>query len=354
VNNGHPEPYGVKYWEIGDEVYRYDVSPEKYGQDYIIFQDAMKQVDPSIIVAASARIEPDAYSTWNIPLLSVIGPTVDAMALHPFYPRRTYDPIVQPAVMAAATQADDDLARVRQLLATTTDRADEIGLILGEMGIDYIFCCEPEPTISIRWNMLLVGVYDADLMGMLVERSADYRLELGIQYWLHGASLSCDIYFDWETEERYKRPDYYALQLWTNHFGDVLVQNAVTCDTFDVPETYGNVGPLYDIPYLAAHTSIAGGKLYLLVINRHLTDDITTAIHINGNGFIPQYATVYTLNGPSVESTNEYGSHDSVVITASSISNASHDFTYVFPAHSVTVIELFMLSHRVYLPIIFK
>lgn len=160
-------------------------------------------------------------------------------------------------------------------------------------------------------------------------------------------------HYDWGTGERYKRPDYYALQLWTNHFGDVLVQNAVTCDTFDVPEAYDNVGPLYDIPYLAAHTSIAGGKLYLLVINRHLTDDIATAIRVNG--FIPQSnAAVYTLNGPSVESTNEYGSHDSVVITASSISNASHDFTYVFPAHSVTVIELFMLSHRVYLPIIFK
>lgn len=261
-----------------------------------------------------------------------------------------YDPTSMSAVMAAATQADDDLARLRQLLATTTDRADEIGLIVGEMGIDYGFsCCKP--TMPVSWNTLLAGVYDADLMGMLVERSADYRLELGIQYLLHGPSVTCDIHFDWETGERYKRPDYYALRMWTNHFGDVLVQNAVTCDTFDNPETYGNVRPLYDIPYLAAHTSIAGDKLYLLVINRHLTDDIITAIHING--FIPQYATVYTLNGPSVESTNEYGSHDSVVITTSSISDASHEFTYVFPAHSVTVIKLSMTAHRVYMPIVF-
>ena len=342
VSNGHPEPYGVKYWEIGNEVYWYDVSPEKYGQDYIVFQDAMKQVDSSIVVGASVRLEPYAYPIWNIPLLSVIGPYVDALVLHPYYPNRAYDPILQPAVMVAATQADDDLARFRQLLSTTTDRADEISLILGNMGIDYGYCCET--TIFIPWNMLLVGVYDADLMGMLVEKSADYRLELGIQNRLHGASFTCDIHFDWYTEERYKRPDYYALQMWTNHFGDVLVQNTVTCDTFDVPQTYGNVGPLYDIPYLAAHTSIAGDKLYLLVINRHLTDDIATAVHIKG--FIPQpHAAVYTLNGPGVESTNEYGSHDSVVITTSSISDASHDFTYVFPAHSVTVIELSMTAH---------
>jgi len=127
--------------------------------------------------------------------------------------------------------------------------------------------------------------------------------------------------------------------MWTRHFGDVLVRNDVTCDTFDVPLTYGNVGPLSGIPYLAAHTSIAGDKLYLLVINRHLADDIETAIHIDG--FVPQpRATVYTLNGPSADSTNETGDHQTVTIVTSDISDASGDFTYAFPAHSVTTIEL--------------
>jgi len=356
VDNGHPEPYGIKYWEIGSEVYFHPdpITPEKYGHDYLIFQDAMKQVDPSIIVGAGVSPTVWGDSSWNTPLLSVIGPYVDALVPRLFYPHEIYEPSLRPAVMAAATQADDDLARLRQLLATTTDRADEISLILGRMGINYVSCCEPPP-MPTSWNMLLVGVYDADLMGMLVERSADYRLELGIQSLLHGGWYACDIHFDWETGERYKRPDYYALQMWTNHFGDVLVQNAVTCDTFDVPETYGNVGPLYDTPYLAAHTSVAGETLYLLMINRHLTDDITTTIHING--FVPRSnAAVYTLNGPDVESTNEYGSHDTIVIASSEISDASRDFTYVFPAHSVTVIELSWIDrpYRVYLPIIFK
>jgi alpha-L-arabinofuranosidase len=64
-----------------------------------------------------------------------------------------------------------------------------------------------------------------------------------------------------------------------------------------------------------------------------------TAIHIDG--FIPQpEAAVYTLNGPDLESTNEHGNHDAVVIVRSGFSRASSDFTYVFPAHSVTAIEL--------------
>jgi len=353
VNNGHPEPYSVKYWEIGNIIYFYPdhISPEKYGQDYLVFQDAMKQVDPGIVVGACAMLEPYGHATWNVPLLSVIGPYVDALVLHCQYPNVVYDPSSGPAIMAGAMQADNDLAQLCQLLTTTTDRADDISLILDEVGINYDY--QYEDAQPIPWNMLLVGVYDADLTGMLVERSADYRLELGTRHWLHGAAPTCDIHFDWATGERFKRPDYYALQMWTHHFGDVLVQNTLTSDTFDVSEAYGDIGPLQDIPYLAAHTSIAGDRLYLLVINRHLTDDITTAIHIKG--FFPQAnAPVYTLNGPSVESTNEYGRHDTVVIASSGISDAAPDFTYVFPAHSVTVIELSTTGYRVYLPMIFR
>jgi hypothetical protein len=297
----------------------------------------MKQVDPSIVVGASAGLGPYAQTSWNAPLLSVIGPYVDALVLHAFYPNKIYHREFKLSAMAAATQASHDLAKVRELLVTETYRASEISLILSGTAMSFDFAYEGK--IPAPWNTLLVGLCDADLLGALVENSEAYGLELAIRHWLHGQAPPCDIYFDWDTGERYKRPGYYALQMWTSHFGDVLVRNRVASDSFDVPATYGNVGPLYDIPYLAAHSSIAGNKLYLLVINRHLTDDMPTAIHIDG--FIPQpEAAVYTLNGPELESTNEHGNHDTVVIVRSGFSQASNDFTYVFPAHSVTAIEL--------------
>ena len=45
--NGHPEPYAVKYFEIGNEQWTYPLS---YGTDYNDFYDAMKKVDSSIIL----------------------------------------------------------------------------------------------------------------------------------------------------------------------------------------------------------------------------------------------------------------------------------------------------------------
>jgi len=345
VYNGHPEPYGVKYWDIGNESYNTSrpVTPEEYGRVYVVFQNAMEQVDPSIVVGASGGLGPYAQTSWNAPLLSVIGPYVDALVLHAYYPHRIYQRDFQSSVMAAATQAGHDLAEVRRLLDAETYRSREISLIVSGMGISFDFAYEDK--IPAPWNTLLVGLYDADLFGVLVENSEAYGIELTIRHWLHGEAPPCDIYFDWDTGERYKRPGYYALQMWTNHFGDALVRNRVASDSFDVPATYGNVGPLDDVPYLAAHSSIAGDKLYLLVINRHLTDDMATAVHIDG--FIPRpEAAVYTLNGPELESTNEHGNHDTVVIVRSGFSQASNDFTYVFPAHCVTAIELQQVSEE--------
>ena len=48
--NGHPKPYGVKYWEIDNEVWR--LSPDDYVSAVKQFVPEMKKVDPSIIIVA--------------------------------------------------------------------------------------------------------------------------------------------------------------------------------------------------------------------------------------------------------------------------------------------------------------
>jgi alpha-L-arabinofuranosidase len=336
AENGHPAPYGIKYWEIGNEIYYEDIPVQQYAADFLVFYDEMKRVDPQIIVAASARLEPRQQDKWNIPLLSAIGSKVDALVLHMYYPLVDRGSDLDKVVMASATQADKHLQYTRELLARYTDRPQEIKLILGENGLLYSGNYEDAQT----WNTLLAGLYDVDMIGTFVQRNADYHLALGIQHFLQGASPTADILYDWETKERYRRPDYYALQMWTRHFGDTLLQTTVRCGTFDIPRTYGNVGPLADIPYLAVHASISGEtRLYLLVVNRNLTEDVRAKISINE--FAPQATgRVYTLNGPDIRATNEDGNHDTIKIKESTISALAREFAYTFPAHSVTVLEL--------------
>jgi alpha-N-arabinofuranosidase len=68
AKNGHPAPYHVKYWQIGNEV---DVSD--YGKSVRAFAEAMKQVDPSIKLMSS-------FPTRG--LLDAAGTTFDYLCPH--------------------------------------------------------------------------------------------------------------------------------------------------------------------------------------------------------------------------------------------------------------------------------
>ena len=52
--NGHPEPYRVKYWNIGNEMYGHwqlgHMSLDQYTIKHNLFADAMRKVDPSIYI----------------------------------------------------------------------------------------------------------------------------------------------------------------------------------------------------------------------------------------------------------------------------------------------------------------
>jgi alpha-N-arabinofuranosidase len=68
ARNGHPEPYGVKYWQIGNEV----DAPE-YNTSVRAFAEAMRKADPSIKLVSS-------FPTRN--LLEEAGTVFDYLAPH--------------------------------------------------------------------------------------------------------------------------------------------------------------------------------------------------------------------------------------------------------------------------------
>lgn len=99
--------YGVKYWEIGNEIYgnghygsnwEHDDHPAKTPAEYATnvkaFAEAMKAVDPSIkigVVLTTPGNWPDGLvaggdaGSWNQVVLSIAGPSVDFAILH-WYP----------------------------------------------------------------------------------------------------------------------------------------------------------------------------------------------------------------------------------------------------------------------------
>jgi alpha-N-arabinofuranosidase len=76
--NGHPEPYGVKYWEIDNETWRMGV--EEYVKAVREFAPALKQVDPGIQIAACGS--GGMNLEWNRGIIEGCGELVDLLSIH--------------------------------------------------------------------------------------------------------------------------------------------------------------------------------------------------------------------------------------------------------------------------------
>jgi hypothetical protein len=88
AENGHPEPYGVKYWEVGNESYGPDPTgsckPEEYAKAFPAYVRAMKARDPSIQVVMNGC----GRAEWDEPVLQIAGKHADAFQFHIYHTPR--------------------------------------------------------------------------------------------------------------------------------------------------------------------------------------------------------------------------------------------------------------------------
>lgn len=108
AKNGHPAPYNVKIWELGNEtdwvtrqdldITRAETDKEKKGKlpvaDYIKLCHEriveMRKIDPTIKIYAHAATAPFSstnpnWRAWHREVLRKIGGEIDGIALHPYY-----------------------------------------------------------------------------------------------------------------------------------------------------------------------------------------------------------------------------------------------------------------------------
>jgi alpha-N-arabinofuranosidase len=83
AGNGHPEPYGVRYWEIGNEVHGswqvHHTTPQGYADRYRRFADAILAVDPAVRLLACGNWPNDE---WNSTLLDRCSDRISCITHH--------------------------------------------------------------------------------------------------------------------------------------------------------------------------------------------------------------------------------------------------------------------------------
>lgn len=96
--NGHPDPYGVKYWFVGNEIFGpYEVghlSPKEYVKVFCQFANSMRSVDSSIkLIACGAHypvgmhgVDLNRMKKINQTVLEGVGDEADYLSIHQYVP----------------------------------------------------------------------------------------------------------------------------------------------------------------------------------------------------------------------------------------------------------------------------
>ena len=317
--NGHAAPFGVKFWEVGNEIWgnwvRGHSDAETYARNYNRYAQAMRAVDPSIKLIAVG----DNDMNWNRTVLREAGRNIDYLAIHHYYGRREAqgDPL---NLMARPLFFERFYSQVQELLREL-GFADRIKLAINEWGLD--LPSERQYSMeSALYGARLMNVFERS--GETVEMSAVSDLVNGwpggiIQAGRHSVFVS---------------PLYLVNQLYNQHRGDQLLATTVNGPAFDTSREGTNV------PYLDAVASrTADGKtIFVKAVNTNRTSSLVTTITIEGA--VPAArAEVKTVTAPSFSAANDFARPDAVSMQTRTIPSARR-FVVTLPKHSVSVIVL--------------
>jgi len=327
--------YGIKYWEVGNEIYgngeygahwetdlHSALDPSTYGANVALFASAMKAVDPTIKVGAVLAAPgnwPDGQSpNWNSNVLTQCGASIDFVIVH-WYPQNPGSESDSGLLSSTQTIAGM-VSAVRSLLATYGGaNAANIQILVTET--NSVSSNPGKQTISIV-NSLFVA---DDIMD-----------------WLEKGVTNVDI---WTLHNSSTAGNLSSSLFGTATFGDYgILSNATSgepaADT-PFPSYYGiqmlsKLGKAGDTMVAAASSNSllsvhavhqASGNLALLLINKDPANTISANVSVSG--FTPAgSATVYSYAASSS------------AIGSSSGGSLGASFTFAAPPYTLTTIVL--------------
>jgi len=326
---GHPEPYNVKYWGLGNEVDGYPwIMGHKDADDYVKVAKeaakALKAVDRHVqFIANGSAYYPDGtWAEWNRKVVEGLTGIAQYISIHRYW-RDGLD----------ESRAKDYYSYVGE---AAFDFEEKITSVKNQ--VDIMKALHPEKTpmkLSVdEWGAHGVNTMKVTLAGAMClnsfVRHADF-VKMGA-YTMATYLLNTDR----PTKKLYKSPWFYTYKMFSTNLLGESFDTYVSGDTFEV-------GPYKDIPYLdaTAATSEDGSILYITVINRHQNDAIKTDIrNVGRNGFKPGKVNVISIEG-EIDEVFTYDQRDSYGYKEGTATIAKDGkLIYSFPAHSITQIAI--------------
>lgn len=336
--NGHPEPYGVKYWGLGNEMYgRWQIgalSANDYVKKAVEFAKVMKWTDPSIQLVSCGL---NGWSDWDATVIEGLAPFVDFHSVHIYTGSDDYySNVFAPHQAERALRVSGTLIeRVRY----TKGIQRPIHVAYDEWNV-WFRARSYETALEERYTLA-----DALAVATYLNVFIRYCTTVKIANLAQMVNVIAPIFTS--PSGLFLQTIYHPLRLYAEHTQSIALDARVDCETYDLtPELevtpsehrVADLGP-FKLLDVAATRDAAGESVTLAVVNRDRDEAIPTTVQL-GDGVQVAAVAASEVNGPSPFASNSFDRPDEVAVQERDVAASGDRFDYTFPAHSTTLLRL--------------
>lgn len=319
AEHGSPEPFGVKTWELGNEIWgdwvRGHSDADTYARNYLRYRDAMLAVDPSLRFIAVG----DNDMAWNRTILGRAGAAIDYLAIHHYDGQRDVEREYA-NLMARPLAYERFYREVAHAIAELAPGRD-IRLIINEWNTSL-----PVP----RQHSMESALYGARLMNVF-ERSGDIVEMTAVSDLVNGWSGGI---IQASRHDLFVTPTYLVIRLYNETLGRDRLAARVSSPTFDSSAEGADI-PVLDV---VASRSADGRRLFVKAVNTSREHALKTTVTVRGST-VGAAGTMQTVTADSLEAANSFQTPQAVTVRGTSFRSGSQ-FTVALPPHSVSVLTL--------------
>jgi alpha-N-arabinofuranosidase len=321
--NGHPEPYNVKLWGLGNEVWGDWQIGHTDADGYVArikpFIAAMRAADPEIkLVAVGLDMQPGdslGAEEWNRTVLQGLGDRIDYLSFHVYQPdesgyREQYDEeALYHSLIAAPYSTEDAIRRMASLIKKMApDR--QIGVALDEYNVKL----PPEPGARSMHDLaytLRDGLYVAGMLNAF-HRQCDTLQIANIALLVNTLPLIVKP----ADQPAFATPLYFPYQLYSQMEPEVL-SVAYWSPVFYAEGLGENISSRNQVPYIefTATRSADGKRVVLAIANRQPLKSAKVMVNLKGKGNRNYHAVAaQMMTGADPLAANTAGAPDTVGI----------------------------------------
>jgi len=289
----------------------------------------MKVADPNIRVIAVGADDPE----WDLEVMKTAGKYIDYISNHQYLGSDDYYETV--ASVYWVEKRLRILGSVIEIAQPSAKEEERVKIAFDEWNIHYRSTPENgnEENYALKDGLFAAGVFVVLHRLCRSVTTANLAQLVNVLGAIH-----------MEKHGLYLTPIYWAFELFVNHSGSVALDTFVRSERYDIEGEmrFGKAKlRLQSVPYLDASGTLAENenRLYLAVVNYQNAKDIQCPVVLDGFSPSPD-ARIYELNGPDVMAVNGFDSPDRIRIKDKTVKNIGPAFSYTFPAHSATIMEL--------------